>query len=153
MNDIQEAVAIGKERSYSIELVNDLDELTRMTVWLHDVAVSQHLHEDIIFSLDLCLNELVANIISYAFPDKNKHEICIKLCLVWDRDYLKVILEDEGIQFDPLDAPEPEKFKSLDKAQIGGLGIALVRKFMDEMHYQRINNCINSLTLIKKLNG
>ncbi len=83
----------------------------------------------------IVFDELLTNIISYAYRDDKEHAIGIKVELSPDR--LKVSMVDDGIPFNPLGVEEPDMALPLEERKIGGLGIHLVRKMMDKVSYRR----------------
>ena len=85
--------------------------------------------------MHVVIDELLTNIISYAYLDDEKHDIGIKVELSADR--LKVSIVDDGIPFNPLGIETPDTELSLEERKIGGLGIHLVRKMMDRVSYRR----------------
>jgi anti-sigma regulatory factor (Ser/Thr protein kinase) len=95
------------------------------------------------------LEELITNTIFYAYRDKKKHDITIDFML--ENDTLRIRLEDDGMEFNPLLSDEPEDLdKPVEDRKIGGLGIHFVKKLMDNVDYHRYENK-NILTLIKKI--
>jgi anti-sigma regulatory factor (Ser/Thr protein kinase) len=94
----------------------------------------------------LGLDELFTNIISYGFEDESEHQI--KFTLAKAEQTLVVEIEDDGIPFNPLDAAGPEVARDLESINIGGLGIHLMKKMVDDINYQRIEGK-NKLTLKK----
>ena len=86
--------------------------------------------------INLGLDELFTNIISYGFEDESEHQI--KFSLAKAEETLVVEIEDDGIPFNPLDANGPGVARDLDSIDIGGLGIHLVKKMMDDIDYQRV---------------
>ncbi len=89
-----------------------------------------------LFEINLVLDELFTNIISYGFEDKSEHQI--KFTLTKDKETLVVQVEDDGVPFNPLDVPGPEVSQDLDSINIGGMGIHLITKMMDDIDYQRV---------------
>jgi anti-sigma regulatory factor (Ser/Thr protein kinase) len=85
--------------------------------------------------MHLVIDELLTNIISYAYLDDEKHDIEIKVELAANR--LKVSMVDDGIPFNPLGKETPDTELSLEERKIGGLGIHLVREMMDRVSYRR----------------
>ncbi len=85
--------------------------------------------------INLGLDELFTNIISYGFEDESEHQI--KFSLAKAEETLVVEIEDDGIPFNPLDANGPGVARDLDSIDIGGLGIHLVRNMMDKVSYRR----------------
>ena len=105
---------------------------------------------EVTFSLNLALDEVVTNIISYAYDDAADHHVMVRVAL--DRDVVSVRVEDDGRAFNPLDAPPPDLRLGADERPIGGLGATIVRSVMDALEYHRENDR-NVLTMTKRLDG
>ena len=121
---------------YCFELKSKLSELKTLCRHLEDCGSVMKLPQQCLFEINLGLDELFTNIISYGFEDELEHQI--KFSLAKDRETLVVHVEDDGRPFNPLDAAGPEVSQDLDSINIGGLGIHLVKKMMDEVDYQRV---------------
>jgi anti-sigma regulatory factor (Ser/Thr protein kinase) len=65
-------------------------------------------------------------------------------------DTIKIILTDRGEAFDPSEIPLPDLKADLSDRKIGGLGIFLMRKLMDEVHYESNADKSNTLPMIKR---
>jgi serine/threonine-protein kinase RsbW len=120
-----------------IVIVNDVAELRRMTQWLWNAAASAGIAERLVRLLDVCANEAVANIISYAYDDAARHEIALELEKT--ADGARLVIRDDGRAFDVSKAPAPAAPASLDDARIGGLGIHLIRRMTSRCDYRREN--------------
>lgn len=129
-----------------IKLTNDLSEIGRLAEELERFCESKGLPLKTGLELNLVLEELVTNIISYAYSDNTAHQI--KVILGYEDNRVTVTIEDEGVGFNPLEAPEPDKSDNLDDLEPGGLGIHLALKLTDEAQYSRQGGR-NILTLIK----
>ena len=92
--------------------------------------------------MQLCLEEAVANIIMYGGAD------AIVIAVELERNYGTLVarIEDNGRQFDPTRAPGPVPAPSLEEANVGDLGIHLMRSFANGMDYERRDGR-NRLTL------
>jgi anti-sigma regulatory factor (Ser/Thr protein kinase) len=134
--------------SFSFELRNDLSELTTLGEKLESVGRALGLSRRCLFEINLALDELFTNIISYGFPDQSEHFIRVHISS--DCHVLTVVLEDDGIGFNPVDRIPPELPCTLDECKVGGLGIHLVKNLMDEVFYQRRAH-LNVLTLKKNI--
>lgn len=97
--------------------------------------------------LRLVSEEILVNIINYAYPEKLGN-VYINTELLNNTLVLKII--DEGIKFDPLERQNPDITIPLEERTIGGLGIFMVKNIMDEISYSYENNK-NILTMKKKL--
>ncbi len=115
-----------------------------MMAWIDTIVAPLELSPETTYALQLCLEEAVVNILSYAFPPETQHSVRID---VW-RECNNVIaaITDDGEPFDPLAQELPEQPTDLGSAQIGGLGIKLMRSFAAHIAYQRVGET-NRLTL------
>ena len=132
----------------SIILANDISEITRLYEFIEEMGNDFSLSPDIVFNLNLVLEEAVVNVINYAYP-KEDHQY-IYLSATMKDGSIVLVLTDTGKEFDPTAAPEADITLSADERQIGGLGIFLIRQIMNEVKYERIEGK-NVLTLEKKI--
>jgi len=131
----------------SIELKNDLSEIKRMSQIVVEFCAINDLPPDILFALNLSIEEVLTNVISYGYEDNEEHQILVRMNI--KEDEVLVEVEDDGKPFNPLEVDEPALDKSLEDRPIGGLGIHLVRNYMDGLEYRR-NGDKNLLKLKKK---
>lgn len=132
----------------SIVLANEISEISRLNGFIEDIGEEFSLTPDVVFNLNLVLEEAVVNIINYAYPKEEHQSIYLSARL--REDSIVLILTDTGKEFDPTMAPEADVTLSADEREIGGLGIFLIRQIMNEVRYERIDGK-NILTLEKKL--
>lgn len=99
-------------------------------------------------SLSVALDELLANALSHGMAGRDAGSITVEVEL--DRERLTVTLTDDGPPFDPFGATGPDTTQSVEDRPIGGLGIHLVRRLVDELSYQRRDGC-NVVVLVKRL--
>jgi serine/threonine-protein kinase RsbW len=139
-----------KNRTITFALKNDLAELKDLCRHCEAVGHSVGMSEKLIFQTNLALDELFTNIVTYGFPDNDEHEITITITC--DRHMLALQIEDDGVPFNPLKVPEPDVHCGMQAAKVGGLGIHLIKKLMDDFAYKRSDGK-NILILKKYLNG
>lgn len=132
----------------SIILANEISEISKLNDFIEDIGHEFSITPDVLFNLNLVLEEAVANVINYAYP-KEDHEF-IYLSASMHEGSIMLVLTDTGKAFDPTAAPEADITLSAEERQIGGLGIFLIRQIMNEVRYERIDGK-NILTLEKKL--
>lgn len=96
--------------------------------------------------LDVAIEEIVANICSYAY-ETPPGELTIRV--EESPEAFAVEFLDNGVAFDPLAVDEPDVTRPLEERDAGGLGILLVRRMMDEVHYSR-KGALNSLRIVVK---
>ncbi len=100
-----------------------------------------------LFQLHLSLEELFSNIINYAY-DNNEGVVDISYEILDDKKYVRIIIKDKGKAFNPLEIDDPKLTGSANERQIGGLGIYIVKKSVDDIKYQRLND-ENILEIVK----
>jgi serine/threonine-protein kinase RsbW len=114
---------------------NDLSELRRMTEWLRTSCNAAGIPKDVVYTLDFCANEAVANIISYAYDDPGPHNITLELHEA--EQGARLVISDDGKPFNVLAAPEHRLPENIEAARIGGLGIHLIRRLITDCEYRR----------------
>ena len=132
----------------SIVLANEISEVSKLNDFIEEIGREFAIAPDVLFNLNLVLEEAIVNVINYAYP-KEEHEF-IYLSASMHEGSIVLVLTDTGKAFDPTAAPEADITLSADERQIGGLGIFLIRQIMNEVKYERIDGK-NILTLEKKL--
>ncbi|MBW2338478.1 MAG: ATP-binding protein [Deltaproteobacteria bacterium] len=135
-------------KEYSFELKSHLDELDQLCQNLETFGKKFGLSKKLIFEINLALDELFTNIISYGFKDNQEHTI--KVTLRPQNDELCLCIEDDGKPFNPIDFETPNVSCSVEECKIGGLGIHIMKKLMDEVCYERCGDK-NVLNLKKKI--
>ena len=100
-------------------------------------------------AVSVAIEEVFVNVAHYAYGDG---EGDVTLGIGFDADSRAVTfrMADQGVPFDPLKKPDPDITLSIEERQIGGLGIFIVKKTMDTVHYT-YENGKNILTMIKKI--
>lgn len=129
-----------------IVLKNDKTELARLSEFLAVFAERHRVPQDLILKVNLALEELLVNTISYGYDGPGEHDISVELHC--EPHQLDVRIEDDGRPFNPLDAPEPDVNQPLEKRPLGGLGIFLVKQMADAIRYRRSGDK-NVVTLVK----
>ena len=112
---------------YSSRLLNQLDFSSR----------------DVIM-INTALEEIFVNVAHYAYDNEGTVEITLSRA----NNKVSFVFKDNGKPFNPLERKDPNITASSDEREIGGLGIYMVKKIMDEVHYEYTNSQ-NVLTLIK----
>ena len=134
--------------SIETTIKNSIAEIARVVELIEELASLQQLPPSSIWPLNVALDEVLSNIISYGHEDGDEHEICVRVSL--EQGLMVAEVEDDGKEFDPLAAPTPEIDVPLEERSVGGLGIHIVRNLMDEVTYSRIAGR-NRLTLKRAL--
>ncbi len=114
---------------------NELSEITTVQERFQEFGKTHGYSKDLERKMDMIIDELLGNVILYAFSESGEHEIEITAEQV--RNRLTVTISDDGVPFNPLLNAPPEISLATRDRTIGGLGILLVRKTADDILYQR----------------
>lgn len=132
-----------------VKLPNTLTALPRLHAAVGRFCRSRAIHPDTEFKIDLALEEIFTNIVRHGYDDAGDHDVLIRFGC--GRDRVRISVEDDGRPFNPLQAPKVDIAAALSERRVGGLGIHLVRRLLDEVRYQRRPRG-NRLILVKRLN-
>ncbi|PKM77074.1 MAG: serine/threonine protein phosphatase [Firmicutes bacterium HGW-Firmicutes-15] len=133
-----------KEMEYRLK--NELKEIQALTAAIELFAETHKIPDQTVFHMNLSLDELLTNTISYGFPEGGEHEILVRIAL--QGETLVIETYDDGQIFNPLEKADPDTGLDIEERPIGGLGIHLVRKMMDEIEYRRESN--QNILVMKK---
>ena len=98
--------------------------------------------------IDVAVEEIFVNIANYAYTPETG-SVTLRLILSQDPNRILISFTDSGIPYDPLARPDPDVTLSAEERQIGGLGIYMVKKSMDDMTYEYLDGK-NVLTIMKQ---
>jgi serine/threonine-protein kinase RsbW len=132
----------------NVVVANDISEVDRLHCSVSDFCREHGLSSEVEGDLSLALEEILVNVIRYGHPEGGKHEIVVWLSL--EQDCVIATVEDDGVPFSPLEAPEPDLYSPIETRPVGGLGIHLVRSITDGLEYRRIEGR-NRLVIRKHL--
>jgi len=131
-----------------ITINNELAEIDRINEIFNALCEQYKIPGVIYRKFNIAFDELINNIVSYGYNDDNEHEINIRITIT--EEQLQVSIEDDGIAFNPLKSGDPDINASIEDREIGGLGIHMVKKLMDNVSYKRYPKK-NLTTLYKKI--
>jgi serine/threonine-protein kinase RsbW len=137
--------------SFSYEIRNQSTALQCLKEELDSTLATELKGFEVRATVLLVIDELVSNLFKYGFsvePDQRSY-----LKIEFDGDWLEIELKDNGHPFNPLVLPEPVTLgQGLPNRPVGGLGVYLVLKTMDETHYEWIQpwNCLRLRKKMKK---
>ena len=132
----------------SLVLKNKVEELSKLSDFLKGICAKLQLEGKLGLSIRLAVEEMVVNVVSYAYPSPKEGTVSIYA----DSDFkeLRFTIVDKGIPFDPTAVVPQSITLSAEERSIGGLGILLSREIMDSVSYCRKTE-FNVLTLTKTI--
>jgi anti-sigma regulatory factor (Ser/Thr protein kinase) len=139
----------GTPKNKTLIIRNDIDELNRLVMFLEILEEEWNLPPALVPSLNLALEEALSNIIFYAFEKGSENKISIDFSLKGTE--MTIILTDGGKPYDPTKKEDPNINLPAEDRPIGGLGVFLIKKIMNEVTYNRVDNK-NQMTMVKRWN-
>ncbi len=134
--------------SKRIILPNDTKEVPTLAAFVDEVCEAVGFDAALTMKMNLAIEEAVVNVMEYAYPRGTHGDITVEAQASHVR--LKFTIIDSGTHFDPTAQADVDTTLSAEDRPIGGLGIHIVRQYMDSINYERISGR-NVLTLRKKL--
>lgn len=126
--------------------VENIDIITDdLNVWFEENGVSTRS----ILQLDVAIDEILSNIAFYAYGD-GEGDMTVKADKINGGKTVRLTFMDRGVYFDPLKKEDPDITLSAEERKIGGLGIFMVKKSMDQVSYERRDDT-NILVIEKNL--
>jgi serine/threonine-protein kinase RsbW len=132
----------------SIRFAAKFEFLDEIREFVGEIARKGGFGEKDVYNIQLATDEAASNIIEHAYEGIAGG--VLDLSCGMEADAIKIILIDYGLPFDPSQIPLPDLKADLSDRKIGGLGIFLMRKLMDDVRYEPRPDKSNVLTMIKR---
>ena len=130
----------------SIDLKNDLSELDRLYDRIEDFSNRAGLPPKYCCQINLVLEEVFTNIVTYGYRDRDAH--WIRMVVSMEAGCLTIRVEDDGIPFNPAEVQRPDVECTLEDRPVGGLGVHIVRSFTRDIIYKRSQQ--KNILILKK---
>jgi anti-sigma regulatory factor (Ser/Thr protein kinase) len=127
-------------------LATNTEELPKAIRFTEEILIEAGFGMKKILEIQLAIEEACMNIITHAYKGKKGS---IHISSFAEDDHMVMILEDTGVRFDPTQINEPPLNEDLEERSVGGLGIHLIKSFVEELRYEFVDGK-NALTLIIK---
>jgi anti-sigma regulatory factor (Ser/Thr protein kinase) len=136
-----------QEKSVDLSIRNNVVDLAIVTKALDHLGDEFQIPTKALMQLQVALDEILSNIIKYAWPERSAHEIRLRMSAHDGR--IEILIVDDGAPFDPRDHESREPPPPGTRPQPGGVGIQMVKQLVDSFDYARIDGC-NKVILIKR---
>ena len=129
-------------------LPNDVQEVPKLAAFVDEICEAAGMDMPTTMQMNLAIEEAVVNVMEYAYPAGTKGEVRIEAQI--HDSYVEFTLTDNGQPFNPTEKGDVDTTLSAEERSIGGLGIMLVKHYMDKVIYKYVDGQ-NVLTLRKNL--
>ncbi|MBU6402042.1 MAG: ATP-binding protein [Verrucomicrobia bacterium] len=123
--------------TFQIAFASDLAGLERATEATLQFVAQHGIGPQAAYAVRLAIEEMATNTMKYGYADNAAHQILLQVTI--EPRQVVLVLEDDGREFNPWIVPPPQVEQGLAGRQPGGLGIHLVRRFAQDLGYERLN--------------
>lgn len=139
-------MSLAREQMVNVTIRNQITDLANVTDTVDRVGMDAGIPVKTIVQLQVVLDEVLSNVIKYAWPDGGSHEFYVSITV--RNGGIEVTITDDGRPFNPLDQAPPALPADGRRPQPGGVGIHMVRQLVDSIEYVRFDGR-NQVTLTK----
>src|SRR4030095_14437646 len=129
----------------SVQFAAKFEYLDEIREFVGEIARQGGFSDKDVYNIQLATDEAASNMIEHSY--ENIPDGVIDLSCGMEGDHIRIVLIDYGEPFDPSVIPLPDLKADLSDRKIGGLGIFLMRKLMDDVHYEPQADKSNVLTM------
>ena len=133
-----------------LNIVADSVNLDEVAAFVEEFLESHDCSMELMVTIAIAVEEVFVNIAHYAYGTEGGGKATVRLEFDEDKRQARFIFIDSGEEFDPLAKPDPDLDAYHKERRVGGLGILMVKKSMDDVVYERKDDK-NILTLIKTI--
>ena len=120
---------------HTFKIKNTFAEIEQICAEINKLAQENNFSDQLVFCLNVCLEEMLTNIVKYSYDDDGEHEIEVRLEIA--NEIITLTIIDDGHEFNPLKAEHPDMDTDIKHRQVGGIGIFLTCKMANKVTYAR----------------
>lgn len=124
------------DAALDLTIRNDLEQVSYVAERLAPLLESWKVTPRTAYRTQLVIEEVLSNVVRHGYPDGGQHEISVRVS--HDGEHIAICVQDDGVAFDPSGAATVDVDQPLEERRVGGLGIHLVRQFVEHLEYQRL---------------
>jgi anti-sigma regulatory factor (Ser/Thr protein kinase) len=117
----------------ALELKTDVDQVALARDFVSDIARSLDLEASFIYDIELAVTEALTNVVEHAFDNDETQEMSLQV--ITNNQAFEIIISHQGKQFNPDLVPDPHMPTYLAERRVGGLGLFLMKRLMDDVQY------------------
>jgi serine/threonine-protein kinase RsbW len=118
-----------------LALRSRLSDIAQLPPWIEVLASSYAIPVDVQFAMNLCLEEVVSNVIRHGYGTEADRSVIVRFTMPRE-GYFVFVVDDEAPRFNPLSAHELPNLNARQEIRVGGQGIRLLRRFADALEYE-----------------
>jgi serine/threonine-protein kinase RsbW len=135
---------VNQPNTWRKAFTGTIDDIAAAAQWVNAIAAEQKFPEQLVFALQVCLEELLTNVVRHGGPKSSGDlsevpipPLNVEISISAGDQRVSMTVEDNGKPFDVVNAPAHRIDQPLDEVQPGGLGIQLIRNFASSIAYEQ----------------
>jgi serine/threonine-protein kinase RsbW len=135
---------VNQPNTWRKAFIGTIDDISAAAQWVDTIAVEQQFPEQLVFALQVCLEELLTNVVRHGGAKSSGDlsevpvpPLNVEITISTGAQRVSMTVEDNGKPFDVVNAPAHRIDQPLDEVQPGGLGIQLIRNFASSITYEQ----------------
>jgi serine/threonine-protein kinase RsbW len=138
------------ERTFSLHVPSSTENLSMIRDFVKSIGTQAGMGDMDLSRLELAVDEACANVMEHAYDADSTKEVSIRAIV--DDNSVQIEVVDSGKGFDPAAVEQLRLEELVSAKRTGGLGMRLMKSFMDEVHYEMQPGIKNELKMVKRLN-
>ena len=143
MNSVQKQ-QVTHPNTWRKAFIGTIDDISAAAQWVETIAADQQFPEELVFALQVCLEELLTNVVRHGGAKSSGDlsevpvpPLNVEISISTNAQCVSMTVEDNGKPLDVVNAPAHRIDQPLDEVQPGGLGIQLIRNFASSIAYEQ----------------
>ena len=137
------------ERTFQLHVPSSTENLSMIRDFVGSIGERAGFDKRELMQLELAVDEACANVIEHAYGSDTTREVTVRATL--DENAVEIRIIDNGRGFEPSSIPQTDVDTLVRRRESGGLGMRLINRVMDEVHYEIVPGQKNELRMIKRL--
>jgi len=137
------------ERTFSLHVPSSTGNLSMIRDFVRSIGEQTPMEEMDVARLEMAVDEACSNVMEHAYGLDSTKEVSIQATV--DDSAVQIVVIDTGKGFDPASVEQSKLADLISAKKTGGLGMRLIKSFMDEVHYEMIPGVKNELKMVKRL--
>jgi serine/threonine-protein kinase RsbW len=138
------------ERTFSLHVPSSTENLSMIRDFVKSIGTQSGMGDMEVARLELAVDEACSNVMEHAYDADSTKEVSIRAIV--DESSVQIEVIDSGKGFDPAAVEQLNLDELVAAKRTGGLGMRLMKSFMDEVHYEMQPGVKNELRMVKRLN-
>ncbi|MEB3198258.1 MAG: ATP-binding protein [Candidatus Sericytochromatia bacterium] len=133
---------------HAIRLNSSLDHVGVARDFVAEIAKAVPMTAREVYDLELVVDEAVTNVIEHGYAGRD--DASVEIAVALDDGHFTILITHDGLAFDPASHPDVDLKAYITERRVGGLGLFLMKKLLDEVEYSTAADGRRQIRMMKK---